>query len=344
MQPKARMILAAVVGSGFSRDAFRWPWKKCIAAKAASYTVAECHQRIRLIVIGSRSFRMRFSRLSPLGGDPFRHEPHGTTSMVKQSLRNNLLCFALSVLCLPGIALTGSSAASEVEELAVSGQMILVVTPDWNSSKAKLRRFVRHDGQWQALSAAQPVVIGKSGSAWGLGVHSPQPGLQKREGDGRAPAGIFTLGPAFGYAKSLSTALEYQAMTEQDYCIDVSGSPLYNQIVDAGKVGQEAIVGSTEPMRRDLHAGGDQRYKLGFVIEHNAQHTPAGGSCIFAHLWKSADSSTAGCTAMTEPIMLELLGWLNPAKHPLFVLLPSAEYERLHKAWQLPDFNMEAPR
>ena len=29
-------------------------------------------------------------------------------------------------------------------------------------------------------------------------------------------------------------------------------------------VGTEAVAGSTEPMRRDLHANGDQRYKLGF--------------------------------------------------------------------------------
>ncbi|MEO7935577.1 MAG: hypothetical protein ABIR27_04895, partial [Dokdonella sp.] len=241
------------------------------------------------------------------------------------------LCIAAA--CWASSISAAAIAAGEGTVVSRSQQMILVISADWNSSKASLRRFARIEGQWTPLAPAVAVVIGKSGSAWGLGVHSPQPGLQKREGDGRAPAGIFTIGPAFGYAKSVSTALEYQAMTERDYCIDVSGSPLYNQIVDAGNVGQEAIVGSTEPMRRDLHAGGDQRYKFGFVIEHNPQHAPAGGSCIFAHLWKSADSSTAGCTAMTEPLMRELLGWLNPAKHPLFVLLPSAEYERLHKAW-----------
>ena len=34
------------------------------------------------------------------------------------------------------------------------------------------------------------------------------------------------------------------------------------------------------------------------------------GSCIFAHLWKSADSATAGCTAMAELAMRKLLAWL----------------------------------
>ena len=251
------------------------------------------------------------------------------------------LCFA--IVCTASLISPAICAADDAAVINRSAQMILVIAPDWNSSKAKLRRFVRHDGQWQAVSAAQPVVIGKSGSAWGLGLHSAQSGQQKREGDGRAPAGIFSIGPAFGYAQSVSTALEYQAMTAQDYCIDVSDSPLYNRIVDVAKVGEKAISGSTEPMRRDLHVDGDQRYKFGFVIEHNAEHKPAGGSCIFAHLWKSADSSTAGCTAMSEPDMRELLAWLDPSQQPLFVLLPRAQYEHLREAWQLPLFDNADP-
>ncbi len=254
------------------------------------------------------------------------------------------LGLALALACATGLVSSAALAAGEAEFISHAEQMILVISPDWNSSKASLRRFERHGGQWHAVSVAQPVVIGKSGSAWGLGLHSPQPGQQKREGDGRAPAGIFAIGPAFGYAQSVSTALEYQAMTAQDYCIDVSDSPLYNQIVDTAKVGEEAIAGSTEPMRRDLHADGDQRYKLGFVIEHNPERLPAAGSCIFAHLWKSANSTTAGCTAMSAPVMRDLLEWLDRKRRPRLVLLPRDEYERLRKSWWLPDFDEVVPR
>ena len=101
-------------------------------------------------------------------------------------------------------------------------------------------------------------------------------------------------------------------------------------------VGAAAVKGSTEPMRRDLHVNGDQRYRLGFVIEHNAQAAPQGGSCIFAHLWKSPSDATTGCTAMTPALMQSLLAWLKPQQHPVFVLLPQAEYERLRDEWQLP--------
>jgi L,D-peptidoglycan transpeptidase YkuD (ErfK/YbiS/YcfS/YnhG family) len=158
----------------------------------------------------------------------------------------------------------------------------------------------------------------------------------KREGDGRAPAGVFAVGPAFGYAGDAATALPYAPMDAGDWCIYVPASPLYNTIVDAADVGAAAVEGSTEPMRRDLHADGDQRYRLGFVIEHNTAAVPGAGSCIFAHLWKAPGAPTAGCTAMADPAMDALLGWLDPARAPVFVLLPRAELERLHADWHLP--------
>jgi L,D-peptidoglycan transpeptidase YkuD (ErfK/YbiS/YcfS/YnhG family) len=60
------------------------------------------------------------------------------------------------------------------------------------------------------------------------------------------------------------------------------------------------------------------------------------GSCIFAHLWKSPDTATAGCTAMQPEAMQALLAWLDPKRQPVFVLLPQAEYGRLKTAWRLP--------
>jgi L,D-peptidoglycan transpeptidase YkuD (ErfK/YbiS/YcfS/YnhG family) len=216
-------------------------------------------------------------------------------------------------------------------------QLVLVTTADWNADHGTLRTFVRDGDGWRAVHAAAPVTIGKTGAAWGLGLNvTPGTGPVKREGDNRSPAGVFRIGEAFGYAASNPTALPYRPLTATDYCVDVSGAAQYNRIVDAHVVGVDAVKGSTEPMRRDLHAHGDQRYRLGFVIEHNAQAVPQGGSCIFAHLWKSPTDATAGCTAMTPALMQSLLAWLKPQDRPVFVLLPQAEYERLRSDWQLP--------
>ena len=216
-------------------------------------------------------------------------------------------------------------------------QLVLVIVPDWNASRGTLRTYTRTEQGWRAASVALPAVIGRAGSAWGVGLHPQQSGPTKHEGDGRSPAGVFAIGSAFGYAASEPTALPYLPLNADEYCVDVSGSPLYNRIVDARTVGSAAVAGSTEPMRRDLHANGDDAYKIGFVIEHNPRGEPGAGSCIFAHLWKSADSSTSGCTAMAEPALRSVLGWLQPREHPVFVLLPYAEYTRLRDAWNLPD-------
>jgi D-alanyl-D-alanine dipeptidase len=78
-------------------------------------------------------------------------------------------------------------------------------------------------------------------------------------------------------------------------------------------------------------------YRLGIVVEHNTDpREPGGGSCIFMHIWKGADTGTSGCTAMTIANIQALLAWLNPDDEPVLVQLPEAEYERLKKNWQLP--------
>lgn len=236
-------------------------------------------------------------------------------------------------------ALCASTCPAHAGDVRTSGaeQLVLVVTNDWNATQGALQTFEWRDGRWASRGTKTAVSIGRTGSAWGIGLHDTQPGPQKQEGDGRSPAGIFSIGTAFGYAPSSRSGLGYQAMTEFDYCIDVNESPLYNRIVDARKVGQAAVAQSTEPMRRDLHAKGDQRYKLGFVIEHNPKHVATKGSCIFAHLWGSQGQTTAGCTAMDEAAMSELAAWLDSNKKPVFVLLPEKEYERLQSSWGLPD-------
>jgi L,D-peptidoglycan transpeptidase YkuD (ErfK/YbiS/YcfS/YnhG family) len=165
---------------------------------------------------------------------------------------------------------------------------------------------------------------------------TPADGPIKREDDGRSPAGVFDIGDAFGYAATAATALPYQAMQPSSYCVDVSGSPLYNRIVDARVVGDAAVAGATEPMRRDLHADGDQRYRLGFVIAHNTGAVPMAGSCIFAHIWKSPQSTTSGCTAMAATTMESVQAWLRPEARPIFILLPMREYRRLQATWDLP--------
>ena len=240
-------------------------------------------------------------------------------------------------------ALAGESAGEptgSADPLRGAQQLVLVTTGGWDENQGILRRFERPDDstQWREV-AAFPVSIGRNGSAWGTGLHAAgdqDEGPRKREGDGRSPAGVFALGTAFGYADTVASGLPYQAMTRDDWCMDVPASPYYNRIVDARQVGAAAVAGSSEPMRLDLHRNGNPSYRLGFVIEHNPGNVPQGGSCIFAHLWRAPGEPTAGCTAMADADMEAMLEWLDADKTPRFVLLPRAQYARLATRWQLP--------
>lgn len=227
---------------------------------------------------------------------------------------------------------------SEARHWADARQLVLVTTPDWDNTGGELRRFERSGAGWREVGAAVPIAVGRTGLAWGIGLHDPRTdGPVKREGDGKAPAGVFAIGPAFGYATTARTGLDYQAMTTNDWCIDVPESQHYNRIIDRSLVTSPGLEKSTEPMRLDIHGkNGDQRYREGFVIQHNAAATPSAGSCIFAHLWGSPGQATAGCTAMAPESMEPLLAWLDRSRKPVFVQLPLAQYAQLRSAWNLP--------
>ena len=80
----------------------------------------------------------------------------------------------------------------------------MVLAPNWSSTTGILRAFERASttGDWKMRRNASPVVLGKKGLGWGRGLLEGKndTGPQKVEGDHRVPAGIFLLGPAFGYA------------------------------------------------------------------------------------------------------------------------------------------------
>ncbi len=215
-------------------------------------------------------------------------------------------------------------------------QIVVVISDNWDATTATLQKFDWKEGQWKAVDAAIPVNIGRTGLAWGLGLHSPQNGYYKQEGDGRATAGVFDLTQTFGYLDQLNTTMPYSAMSASNYCIDVNGSSLYNQIVDENVVGKKAVEDSTEPMRRDIHNDNQNIYKKGIIVDHNMANISGQGSCIFLHIWFGPGVATAGCTAMAEPNMDRLLAWLDPRKHPRYVALPREEYLAKQQTWGLP--------
>jgi L,D-peptidoglycan transpeptidase YkuD (ErfK/YbiS/YcfS/YnhG family) len=95
------------------------------------------------------------------------------------------------------IALFMVAAAAAFELPASSGQCVVGIAEDWNSSTATLRFYQKKDGRWVPQGDSWQARLGKSGLVWGLGLHPlPKGSTVKKEGDQRAPAGVFPIGGA----------------------------------------------------------------------------------------------------------------------------------------------------
>lgn len=213
-----------------------------------------------------------------------------------------------------------------------SDQLIVVTSKGWDDIQGTAQRYERHGQTLQKFEAPFAVVLGKNGMGWGKGLLDigQAEGPVKQEGDGKAPAGMFKLGTAFGYAPSAETRLPYLSLTPTIECVDDSQSARYNELVDGAVVDKDWS--SSERMRRS-----DELYRQGISIQHNTPATPAAGSCIFFHIWRGPSAPTRGCTAMDPADIARLFNWLDPGKSPVLVQLPQAQYEQLRERWKLPE-------
>ena len=219
---------------------------------------------------------------------------------------------------------------------AESRQMILSVSVGWEDARALLQAYERPspDAPWAAVGAPLEASLGRAGLGWGRGLHPPGlEGPDKREGDGRSPAGVFDLRLLTGYAKAAPAGarLPYRQATATLRCVDDPRSLRYNQLADEGR--EKKDWSSAEDMRRK-----DDLYRLVVWVGHNdAPVVPGGGSCIFLHLRERLDATTSGCTAFEPEPMERLLRWLAPPARPVLVQLPDVEYRRRAAAWGLPE-------
>ncbi len=217
-------------------------------------------------------------------------------------------------------------------------QVIVAQSANWDASTATLQCYQRASARdpWQpAFAKPWPVLLGRSGLAWGRGAFTPPPNgvPAKVEKDWRAPAGVFQLGQLFGYAAAAPQGARwpYVQVGAYDAWIDDSHSPYYNQHV---RVDPNNIPPWFEKHRMRL---GDSAYKWMLEIRHNPPPAvPGYGSAIFFHVRRGPAKPSAGCTTMAVENLEAMIRWLDPTASPHYVLLPQAEYQALRSAWNLP--------
>ena len=217
-----------------------------------------------------------------------------------------------------------------------SKQLVVSVPSLWTSSTANLYLYEKKGAKWLTKAGPWKVRLGRSGSAWGLGIHKNASEVSlKIEGDRKSPAGVFYIGGAWGYANTIqkNTHLPYRKVTTRDLWVEDSKSPYYNQ---------HLILKHTPKTTWEKKAQmkqGDYAHSLKLFIAHNPppKADPNAGSAIFFHIWRSEGTKpTAGCTTMSEKRLKQMIAWIDPKKKPLYVLLPQEEYTAKRKLWKLP--------
>lgn len=221
-------------------------------------------------------------------------------------------------------------------------QAVIGIADGWNSSHVTLSLVEKMgNGKWQRVLGPIPARLGRNGLVWGRGMHANvRGGTLKREGDGRSPAGIFSIG---GLWVTNPTPVRHSAdMPEVKvgpcdlWVSDLSMPKLYNRHVRLNHPATTAWE-KKEQMRQN-----DYAHSIKLLIGHNTPDVkgcpvPGGGSSIFFHIWRDNGSApTAGCTAMAETNLRALIARLAPRRHPVYILLPRSEYVGLRSLWRLP--------
>ena len=227
-------------------------------------------------------------------------------------------------LTLLSVILLAVSAAGGFELPVETTQCVVGVADGWNSSHATLSFYEKRGAIWRRVGDPWPARLGSNGLVWGLGMHPlTAAATTKREGDGR------------GYAASVAKHPKwpYHQIGQRDLWVEDPASPNYNRHLLLDHV-PASTWENQQQMKQD-----DPAHALKLFIAHNAPPKVAAhaGSAIFFHIWRAdGGKPTAGCTTMAEVKLRDLISHLDPARKPVYVLLPKAEYAAQRAPWKLP--------
>ena len=182
------------------------------------------------------------------------------------------------------------SAAAGLDCADSTDQIVLVEYQ--SGSKAKLSIHQRTSGVWKELYS-ETAYVGRNGVG------------KTKEGDGKTPSGTYNLTQPFGIKDNPGSNMGYTKVTKYHYWCGTSGSEYYNRLVDMRNVNR-SYTSSDEYL---INYGSVYNYCM--FIDYNASGEAGKGSCIFLHC-KGSKSYTAGCIAVSETAMKNIIQWAKP--------------------------------
>jgi len=235
--------------------------------------------------------------------------------MTRRDAVARALLIAGSLASVPALAQTCPGPLGDAKRL------VLVTADGFNATAATLQTFERATPKdsWQAVGAAEAVLVGKAGIAWSHFFRDLRRGNEpvKVEGDKRAPAGVYRIGRTFGIVPSSRPG--HMQVTGDTICVHDLSSPAYNTIASRAQLGPKV---SAENMSRAL-----PMYRRGLLVDYPTDAKARAGSCIFIHVWHSPTVGTAGCVSMPEARLEALQDFAAPGA--VLAIMPRAALPRL---------------
>ena len=195
-------------------------------------------------------------------------------------------------------------------EVAQYTNQIMVVAVSGDGARLCLyeRNFVDRQSQEERTEEAEREVQESKG--WQLVLETEaiigRNGLGKtKEGDGKTPVGVFLFEEAFGILENPGAKIEYVQVNQSHYWVDDSTSRYYNQFVSVDEV--ELDWKSAEHI---VEYGDSYHYVL--ATSFNAERIPGAGSAVFLHCTSESGGPTAGCIAIPEVYMREIMRQVEP--------------------------------
>jgi L,D-peptidoglycan transpeptidase YkuD (ErfK/YbiS/YcfS/YnhG family) len=207
----------------------------------------------------------------------------------------------LVLLCATAVWLGSAGAPSAHAEftpwfagaVGPASQVISVVGV--GGSKAKVDVWQRTAAGWQPVGVGIPAFIGANGMA-----------PQTHDGQMKTPMGLFSLDFAFGTAPNPGGGLQYVQVGPDHWWDGDMTSPTYNTMQVCKK---EQCPFNTSPASGTENLEIPQ-YVHAVVMGVNKARVPGNGGAFFLHT--TDGGPTAGCVAIDDASLVEIIRWLRP--------------------------------
>lgn len=229
----------------------------------------------------------------------------------------------MSTVILIGLIAPTSSQATPalLNEITDSDQVVLVTADSWRATMGTVQVFEKKNKSWLAAQKSVKAYLGYGGLV---------PGDKRKQGTGTTPTGTYAFISAFGIKPDPGTKLSYTKVDNNDaWTYNPKFPSTYNVFQTANKkwsgYGDFVEILSTYGKPYNYSAVLDFNLPTGKITTganginrtDQSANTVRGGG-IFLHV--SNGTKTAGCIAIPEQAMKEILEWVDPKKNPVIVI------------------------